>query len=183
MTRILCLTLGMVCMPWVTLVGSASLNNFGVKMVDKQALYNANDGLTGRSGGPYLDQKEMEDAEVLRAKAEGRKPDLDNPPASAGVLLVTGSWLLANHGVNNLPSESTAGVNGEVAVKALADDKNTNLKVHSFRAVREDGTDVKTGKSDTPKPTPPKTRKTVAKKTAAKPVAKTTESQVTASRV
>ena len=59
-------------------------------------LYNVNDGVTGRDGGPYMDQVDAIQAEIQRAKVEGREPDLDNPPATAGQVLVTGSQLLLN---------------------------------------------------------------------------------------
>lgn len=98
-------------------------------MGDDRALYNANDGLTGRGGGPYLDQEEDILAEERRARIEGRKPDLKNPPASAGTVLVTAGQLLANAGVNNLPSVQNATAGGEeAAVKALADSDDTALK-------------------------------------------------------
>lgn len=57
-------------------------------------LYDANDGKTPRTGGPYLDQVQKEQAEVIRAKAEGREPDLDNPPATAATQLVTAAELV-----------------------------------------------------------------------------------------
>lgn len=57
-------------------------------------LYNANHGKTPRSGGPYLDDVEQEQAEIRRAKMEGREPDLDNPPATAGTVLVPKSALV-----------------------------------------------------------------------------------------
>ena len=40
-------------------------------------------------GGVYLDQVQREEAEIARAKAEGREPNLDNPPAAAGTPLVS----------------------------------------------------------------------------------------------
>lgn len=57
-------------------------------------LYNANHGRAPRTGGPYRDDIEMEQAEVYRAKAEGREPDLDNPGPSAGTMLVPASQLV-----------------------------------------------------------------------------------------
>jgi len=57
-------------------------------------LYNAAHGKTPRTGGPYLDDVEQELAEERRAKVEGREPDLENPPASAGTLLVPKSALV-----------------------------------------------------------------------------------------
>lgn len=57
-------------------------------------LYNAAVGKTPRTGGPYLDDVEREEAEKRRAKIEDREPDLDNPPATAGTLLVPKSALV-----------------------------------------------------------------------------------------
>jgi hypothetical protein len=57
-------------------------------------LYNANHGKAPRTGGPYRDDIEQEQAEVWRAKAEGREPDLDNPPACASTVLVPKSQLV-----------------------------------------------------------------------------------------
>lgn len=39
-------------------------------------------------GGVYLDEVEAEKAEVARAKAEDREPDLENPGSYAGIVLV-----------------------------------------------------------------------------------------------
>lgn len=51
--------------------------------------FNIHDGLRGRDGGPYLDQMEVQQAEIQRAKVEGREPDFDKPGSSAGTPLVT----------------------------------------------------------------------------------------------
>lgn len=37
----------------------------------------------------YLDEVERRNAEIVRAKAEGREPDLENPPAFQGTPLIT----------------------------------------------------------------------------------------------
>lgn len=98
-------------------------------MGNERAIYNANDGLTGRDGGPYLDQEEDRLAEERRARVEGRKPDLENPPASSGTVLVTAGQLLANAGVNNVPSQDgSVSLGEELAVKNLADSKESALK-------------------------------------------------------
>lgn len=100
-------------------------------MADR-ALYNANDGLSGRDGGPYLDQEEQRLAEIRRAKIEGREPDFENPGATSGTVLVTADQLLANQGVNNLPStDGTTKSSAEAAVKALADDDSNNLRAQA----------------------------------------------------
>jgi len=64
--------------------------------------YVAQDGVSGRDGGPYLDQIEREQGEVLRARAEGRDVDFEKASAVAGTVLVTGGQLTDN--VNSNPS-------------------------------------------------------------------------------
>lgn len=94
-----------------------------------RALYNPNDGLTGRDGGPYLDIEEAKRAEIRRAEVEGRKPDLDNPGPSAGIQLVTATALLNTVGVNQ-PSKTGSSVDSdETVVKGFADDKNNPMRV------------------------------------------------------
>lgn len=70
-----------------------------------QKLYNPNDNITGRDGGPYLDEVEAQIAEERRAVVEGRKPS-DEFVASAGTPLITGAQLLPTATVNNLPSQN-----------------------------------------------------------------------------
>ena len=94
------------------------------------ALFNANDGLTGRDGGPYLDLEEAREAEIRRARVENRKPDLENPPASAGIVLLTGKQVVSNLGVNNLPSQDDSYTAEDKALRAVADDKDNNLRVY-----------------------------------------------------
>jgi hypothetical protein len=72
-------------------------------------LFNANDSVTGRDGGPYLDIEQARESEIQRAKVEGREPNLDNPPPNAGIQLNTASQQLATASVNNLPSQSSRG--------------------------------------------------------------------------
>ncbi len=95
-------------------------------------LFNANDGLAGRDGGPYLDQEEQRIAEERRAAVEGREPDTENPPASTGTVLVNSSQLLSTSGVN-VPSLSgdnkTAADNA--AVDQILASGESNLTVHS----------------------------------------------------
>lgn len=65
--------------------------------------YNAQDGLKGRDGGPYLDHENRKAAEVRRAQQEQREPDdLSGPlPADAGTLLVTARQLQDNSDYSN----------------------------------------------------------------------------------
>lgn len=67
-------------------------------------LFNPNDGLTGRDGGPYLDEVQAQQDEIKRAKVEGREPDLDNPGANAGIQLSTAQQMLHTLTVANNPS-------------------------------------------------------------------------------
>lgn len=66
--------------------GPYSTHNTGEDV--KVPLYDAAKGKSPRTGGPYLDEIAAEEAEVRRAKVEGREPDLDNPPATVGTVLV-----------------------------------------------------------------------------------------------
>lgn len=65
--------------------------------------YNAQDGLKGRDGGPYLDHENRKAAEVRRAQQEQREPDdLNGPlPADAGTLLVTAAQIVDNSYTSN----------------------------------------------------------------------------------
>jgi hypothetical protein len=94
-------------------------------------LYNANDGLTGRDGGPYLDLEEAKAAEIRRAVVEDREPDFEKyAGSSAGIKLVRADQLLLVEGVTNIPSqENKSGLNIEEAVAAIADNDENPLKV------------------------------------------------------
>lgn len=72
---------------------------------EARKLYNPNDNLTGRDGGPYLDLEEARLAEERRAVVENRKPS-NKFTAPAGIPLVTGEQLLPTASVNNLPSQN-----------------------------------------------------------------------------
>jgi hypothetical protein len=56
-------------------------------------LYDANKGKMPRTGGPYLDEVQAEQAEINRAKREDREPDLENVPPYTGTVLVPASQL------------------------------------------------------------------------------------------
>lgn len=77
-------------------------------MGDTVPLFNANDGLTGRNGGPYLDEEQARADEVRRARVEGRKPNLDNPGANAGIQLNTAAQMLHTLTVTSAPSMEVA---------------------------------------------------------------------------
>lgn len=97
---------------------------------EAQKLYNPNDNITGRDGGPYLDLEEARLAEERRAVVEGRKPGKDLV-APAGIPLVTGAQLLPTASVNNLPSQNQRyglGIADSVAlVNEREKDENTGL--------------------------------------------------------
>jgi len=69
-------------------------------------LFNPNNGLTGRDGGPYLDEVELVEAERRRAAVEQRKPDYEHPSAIAGVSLVAAGQLRDTLNSNSLPSQA-----------------------------------------------------------------------------
>lgn len=75
-------------------------------MSESVKLYNANDGLTGRDGGPYLDVELAKSAEIQRAQVEGREPDFDTMSLGPGTRLVTASQLVQTQGITNIPSQS-----------------------------------------------------------------------------
>lgn len=68
---------------------------------DKVPLYNVHAGVTRRVGGPFLDELELEQAEVRRAVIEGREPDFKNNAGSAGVPLVTAAELAVAHSADH----------------------------------------------------------------------------------
>lgn len=86
----------------------------GIPETKKVALYNANDGVVGRDGGPYLDVVEMENAERVRARKEDREPDYD--PASmastAGINLVPANRLVVHHNQVGTVINEDAGTTG-----------------------------------------------------------------------
>lgn len=125
-----------------------STNDGGELVVD---LYNANDGKVPRTGGPYLDQIQQEQAELIRAKMENREPDLDNPPATAATQLVTASELverdtdkshygdtlaITNEPVASVVVDTTSGFDGEPD-KTQANFDNDMTKVNNLRAGNE----------------------------------------------
>lgn len=97
-------------------------------MSDKTVpLFNPNDGVTGRDGGPYLDQVQAVEAEKVRAKIEGRSPDLDNPPAHAGIPLNTAGQQAFTVGVNSNPSQANRNYTDDDSQFDAAVKSNDNL--------------------------------------------------------
>lgn len=93
-----------------------------------EPLYNPNDRLTGRDGGPYLDQVQAQQDEILRAKREGRKPDLDNPSANAGIPLSTAAQLIKAVDVNQPSAFHETHDEARRMFKAAADDDKSLMK-------------------------------------------------------
>lgn len=101
---------------------------------DTVSLFNPHDGLTGRDGGPYLDEEERRLAEIRRAAVEDREPDFsyENIPASAGTPLVTAGELVRM--ANPASNPSMEAVDASVAgVEARAKDKDSLLTVFAER--------------------------------------------------
>lgn len=97
-----------------------------------QPLYNANDGVTGRDGGPYLDEVEAREAEKRRAIVEKREPDLDNPPATAGIQLNTAAQMIYGAGPVLHPSQEHMQYNhAAVGFQAAADNDEILLTQRS----------------------------------------------------
>lgn len=101
-------------------------------MATTKSLYNPHDGLTGRDGGPYLDQEEARLAEILRAKVEGREPDFKNPAATAGTPLVTATELVQMANPQSTPSQFGSDPYAK-ALDALTKDKDFPVEAHSKR--------------------------------------------------
>lgn len=95
-------------------------------------LFNPHDGLTGRDGGPYLDQEERRLAEVVRAAKEGREPDFENAPATAGTPLVTADTLVRIANPASNPSQFASEVLPN-AVERLAKEEDFPVSPFSTR--------------------------------------------------
>lgn len=123
-------------------------------MADTMDLYDANKGLLKRTGGPYLDDIEAVKAEERRAVVEGREPDLENPPATIGTVLVPKHYLreadatnshvnyaaeLENDPVMTVEVDTTSAFDGEPDPKQ-ADWDNDHQKVLAKQQAAEFGT-------------------------------------------
>lgn len=97
----------------------------------KVDLYNPNDGLTGRDGGPYLDLEEARVAEERRARAEGREPDFSKVSGYAGLPLVTAGQLVRDVSTLNVPSRDGTPVLDDAASKFAASDNVLAEKITS----------------------------------------------------
>lgn len=113
--------------------------------------FNQHDGTTGRLPGQYLDQIEQQQAEILRAKAEGREPDLENPGATAGTPLVTEDALADNSVTKRDVLDPDAPVSAQ-PVQTLPVDQTGNLPEDASPAVSTtpDPADVKADANSQP---------------------------------
>lgn len=93
-----------------------------------EPLYNPNDRLTGRDGGPYLDQVQAEQDEILRAKREGREPDFENLQANAGIPLSTAAQLLKVVDVNQPSAFHETHAEARRTFQAAADSDETLMR-------------------------------------------------------
>ena len=100
-------------------------------------LYNPHDGLTGRDGGPYLDNEERRLAEIRRAAIEDREPEFDKAPATAGTPLVTGPELMRMVNPASTPSQYGTDPAG-VTVDILADSDESPVVAFSQREKTDD---------------------------------------------
>ena len=85
-------------------------------MVD---LYNINDGVHGRDGGPYLDVEQAKAEEVRRAAIEGREPDFTNL-VSVGAPLVTADQLIQQHNNTRISRQDQEKFTGEITAPVVA---------------------------------------------------------------
>jgi len=100
-----------------------------------QPLFNPNDSLTGRDGGPYLDLEEARVAEIRRAAVENREPS-DTFTATAGIPLVAAQELAVTATINNVPSQELSGGPVDTMVQGAVDDKDVLLQPSGERDVK-----------------------------------------------
>lgn len=126
-------------------------------MSEKIDLYNVQDGIKGRDGGPYLDQIERHTAEVRRAAQEDREPAgaWEKLPPAVGTVIVTARQLEDNSYTSN---PSMAGVPGVEAadfskVDGLADPIDSVPAGAFDEPDEDDGQDeLDFGQDEKPKP-------------------------------
>lgn len=117
-------------------------------------LYNIHDGVAGRDGGPYLDQVEAREAERRRAAVEGREPDYDHLPATAGQPLVTADQLLRLQGTSNIPSQELNRVQA-AALDQYAETDTFPIEPHSVRDTTADEDHLEEAESEGAHPAVP----------------------------
>ena len=110
-------------------------------MPEEKNLYNPHDGLTGRDGGPYLDQEERRLAEIQRAAIEGREPDFDKALATAGTPLVTASELVGMANPASIPSQAAYDPAAD-SIERLAKDETFPVNAFATREKTQEEVDA-----------------------------------------
>lgn len=146
-------------------------------MVD---LYNLNDGVHGRDGGPYLDQEQARTAEKIRARLEDREPDLDNPPPHQGSVLVTADALIANFNNTSLAGDDKKKFTGEITAPVIASVPDEVFEDDDEKGEEETPNEDDTAPENTPANSEPGT--TEPSKSASKADSKATEPKTTESK-
>lgn len=127
-------------------------------------LYNVNDGLGGRNGGPYLDEELHRRATMDAARREGREfkeEDLLN--GSPAIQLVTPQQLINAHRDASPSSvEITASPVGEVSLPQVVTEVDTPNDNEKAKAENKSPAKA-SGTKRTPKPKPTVTKPTVTK--------------------
>ena len=106
-------------------------------MSEQVNVYDPHNGLTGRDGGPYLDQEERRLAEIVRASKEDREPDFENAPATAGTPLVDAGTLVTIANPASNPSQMNTVDGMTNAVNLLAENEDFPVNPHSQREMTE----------------------------------------------
>lgn len=97
-----------------------STNENEPKILGHQDLYNVNDGIHGRSGGPYLDEVEALAFERLQAAREGSEPNFDKPRPGPGIVLVSEQRLVSGYNPTLIAGDDRR--NGDVQARPYATD-------------------------------------------------------------
>ena len=119
----------------------------------KGPLFNVHEGLTGRDGGPYMDDEERRLAEIRRAAVEGREPDFENMGAVAGTQLVPGAYLLDRQFNNSIPSQGKVDpVTNSVVAAAQRGDLNIKVDTHIEDEESSENEDEESSESESDQP-------------------------------
>lgn len=113
-------------------------------------LFNANDGLFGRDGGPYLDEEQRRTQEVVNARREDREPDFDNLPLTPGINAVRLAELAQSNTTFRLAGQEGFDVTkpsaepvGKAPVGPVTDsEKENDAKVKSEQEATKDAPNV-----------------------------------------
>lgn len=84
-------------------------------------LFNPNEGLHGRQGGPFLDDVQRRQQEEVRAIREGREPNYDNMQPAVGDQLRTEEQLL-QEAIHSATPPELVGFKGVTATPVINTD-------------------------------------------------------------